>query len=211
VILLFVHGWGFDAAFWEPLAARLPDWEQQVWDRGYFGERDEPVPQAPCIAITHSFGAMRLLQAPPPDCRALVAINGFDRFAVHGAQPGVPVRVLDRMIARLEQDPAAVVADFRARCGSQAPFGKPDMSCLNADLVMLRDGDCSTASMAWHPPLLSLQGDDDPLLPANLRDSAFKGAPNLIRADVKEGGHLLPITQSAYCAAAIRNLAERAE
>jgi len=35
--LLFCHGWGFDAAFWDALAAALPEFAQVRDDAGYFG------------------------------------------------------------------------------------------------------------------------------------------------------------------------------
>jgi len=42
--LLFLHGWGFDATFWDPLRAMLSDWPQRAIDRGYFvGPVDEQV------------------------------------------------------------------------------------------------------------------------------------------------------------------------
>jgi pimeloyl-[acyl-carrier protein] methyl ester esterase len=47
---------------------------------------------------------------------------------------------------------------------------------------------------------LVLQADDDPLLPGTLRHASFAGAP---RHSLAEGGHLLPLTQPAWCAARI--------
>ena len=207
--LLFVHGWGFDARFWEPLAAQLPDYAHTIGDRGYFGATKDARTSGPCIVIAHSFGAMQRLADPPPECRAMLAINGFDRFAARDGKPGIPVRVLDRMIARMDKDPAAVLTDFRVRCGTSEPFGTPDVARLKADLLTLRDADCTAASAGWPVPLVSLQGAADPLLPASLHETAFSGCPDLTRDRVSDGGHLLPITHSAYCASAIRTLVER--
>ena len=209
MILLFVHGWSFDAQVWRPLAALLPDWQHVVWERGYFGAPDEQVPDGPCTVIAHSFGAMRMIAKPPPQCRAVVAINGFDRFTARDGAPGASPRVLDRMILRLEQDASATVAEFRARCGSADPFGTPDAARLKADLVTMRDADHAAASAAWQRPLLSLQGGADPIVPPDLRESAFSGASYRRLDTVPNGGHLLPVTESAYCAAAIERLLER--
>ena len=44
--LLFCHGWGFDAAFWNSLAALLPEYAQVRDDAGYFGNPAAPAPAA---------------------------------------------------------------------------------------------------------------------------------------------------------------------
>ena len=140
MILLFIHGWGFDAAFWDELAGLLPGFRTEIDDRGYFGRPYAPRIDGDCVIVAHSFGAMRALAAPPPHWRGLVAINGFDRFT-----PGVPRRVLDRMIAKFAEEPVTVLAEFRRRCGDNAPFGEPSVTPLRDDLLTLRDGDCSDA------------------------------------------------------------------
>jgi len=204
MILLFLHGWGFDARFWIPLLSLLPDCRTACDDRGYSGTPHDPRIDEDCVVVAHSFGTMRALAAPPPRCRGLVAINGFDRFT-----PGVPRRVLDRMIARFDENPAAVLTDFRRRCGEEAPFGDPFRAPLRDDLVTLRDGDCSPCSAAWPAPILSLQSTDDPLLPAPMRDTVFAAAPHLERRLHPTGGHLLPAADAPYCARAIGDFVER--
>ncbi len=34
--LVFAHGWGFDAGFWDALRARLQAWPQRALEFGYF-------------------------------------------------------------------------------------------------------------------------------------------------------------------------------
>ena len=199
MILRFLHGWGFDAGFWASLAGELAEWRVIADDRGYFGAPESPEAAGPCIVVAHSFGAMRTLSAPPPDCRGLIAINGFDRFV-----PGVSQRIVDRMIARFDTAPAAVLGDFRKRCGDDRPFGDIDAAVLREDLLALRDMDCTGRSAAWSPPILSLQGAEDSLLPGPMRDGVFADAPLLQRMTHADGGHLLPIEHPAWCARAIR-------
>lgn len=201
--LLFVHGWGFDRRFWEPLAALLPEWPHLVDDRGYFGARHEAVPDGPCIAVTHSFGTMRALAAPPPGLAGIVAINGFERFTAHADRPGVPLRVLDRMLRRFETDPHGVLAEFRRTCGSEAPFDTIDAALLHADLLRLRDDAPPVPSV----PIAVLHGAQDPLLPPDMRAASFAGAADLRRIDSPTGGHLLPLEAPSLCAAAIRAMA----
>lgn len=196
--LRFLHGWGFDAGFWSGLAAELTGWRALVDDRGYFGMPDPADTDAAHIIVAHSFGVMRALSAPTAACRGLVAINGFDRFV-----PGVSRRIVDRMIAKFDADPATVLTDFRHRCGETRPFGEIDMVPLRHDLLTLRDGTSDAVSF----PILSLQGANDPLLPAPMRDSVFADAPLLERMTHPGGGHLLPLTDAAWCARAIRAFA----
>ncbi|MFD1958014.1 methyltransferase domain-containing protein [Novosphingobium panipatense] len=120
--LLFAHGWGFDRHFWAPLAALLPEWDHAIDDRGYFGEPCEPLLEGPCLAVTHSFGTMRVLAALPAGLVGIVAINGFERFTALPGRAGVPTRVLDRMLRRFENDPIGVLNDFHANCGSARRF-----------------------------------------------------------------------------------------
>jgi pimeloyl-[acyl-carrier protein] methyl ester esterase len=210
VILLFLHGWGFDARFWEPLGALLPEHRLAFDDRGYFGAPQSAASGEPCVVVAHSHGAMRALAAPPPACLGLIAINGFDRFTADGDTPGVSPRIVDRMIAKFGEDPAAVLSDFRRRIGDEAPVRAADIDRLQADLIDLRHGDRTAEAAGFPAPILSLQGGRDPLLPAPMRDAAFAGAPLLERMTHPEAGHLLPVSDPAYCARAIRAFAEHA-
>ena len=204
--LVFVHGWGFDARLWDAVIACLPDADMVRFDLGYFGERLWPVVEGPCLAITHSFGAMALLADPPAGCRGLVAINGFDRFTQMSGRPGVPSRVLDRMIARMESDPDGVLRDFHARLGSAVPEGTLHVDRLLQDLAAMRDGDRRGAVADWGRPLVALDGADDPLLTPSVRQAQFVSATDLERETVEGGGHVLPVTHPRLCAAWIEGL-----
>jgi len=205
VKLLFAHGWGFDRHFWAPLAALLGQWEHLIDDRGYFGAPSAAEVEGPCIAVTHSFGTMRVLAAPPPELAGIVAINGFERFTALAGRPGIPLRVLDRMLRRFEIDPRGVLAEFLRTCGSEAAFEGIDAAPLHADLLRLRDA----APPLPRVPVLSLQGGADPLLPPEMRTAVFAGA-TVSRIDHAGGGHLLPLEAPALCAAAVRGMVERA-
>lgn len=205
VALIFHHGWAFDASIWRDVVDRLPWQDCRLADRGYFGAASEVADVGPCIVIAHSMGTMQALADLPSDCRGLVAINGFDRFAADSDFPGVLVRVLDRMIARLGDDPAATVRDFRHRCGDDAPVATLKAQRLGQDLRFLRDGDCRSA--VGRLPILSLQGAADPILPPAMRDAVFADAGAIERRRHPEGGHLLPLTDPDWCVAAIRSFA----
>lgn len=199
--LLFVHGWAFDASVWAPLRAELGDWPHAVADAGYFGPAQAPKIDGPLIAIGHSMGVLRLLRDLPPACAALVSINGFPRFgAAPDFQAGVPRRMLDRMLKRLSAEPAAVLQDFRQRCGDASAFDAPRLEPLARDLEALRDEDRRDALAALPVPLLILTGQDDPIVPAPMAQAAFAGHPAGERHDREHGGHLLPVSDAPWCA-----------
>lgn len=209
--LLFVHGWAFDASVWTPLRAELRDWPQAVFDAGYFGPAREPGIAGPVIAIGHSLGALRLLRSLPRNCLGLASINGFPRFAAGpGFEAGVPPRMLDRMLKRLDADPVAVLQDFRRRCGEENPFGAPRLEALGRDLQALRDEDQRPALAMLRVPLLALAGEDDPIVPASMTRAAYAGSPVCELRWRERGGHLLPVSDALWCAAHIRAFLSRA-
>lgn len=176
-------------------------------DRGYFGTAVEPSVEAAC-AVGHSLGGLHLLQALPRGCRGVVIINGFDRFAAMDGRPGVPSRIIDRMLTRFAQHPLEVVTDFRARCGAPPPPETLNAARLGADLRLLRYADARTASAALALPVLLLQGGQDPILPAELRENSFAETGNVRRETLPDGGHLLPLSHPRWCAERIRAFAE---
>lgn len=202
----FVHGWGFDASLWSALSALLGG---VAIDRGYFGTVSTRIPEGPVLAIGHSLGALLLLRDPPPGTRAIVAINGFDRFTGGEDWPGVPRRIVDRMLDRVPDAPDRVLADFHARCGTAAPSGAPDPVRLEEDLRLLRDADERCASARLRCPLLVLQGEADPILPAGLRARTFGSAHAVARATCEGGGHVLPLSHAGWCAERITAFADR--
>lgn len=199
----FVHGWAFGPEIWRDLAPLLPKIEPVFADRCYFGAAEFSPPQEPAIWITHSFGTMLALQNMSENCRALIAINGFDRFSASAEFPGVPPRLLDRMLARFEAQPVAVVSDFRARCGADAATPVLSENCLREDLTALRDDDCRELTSQLRCPVLSLQAANDPILPQSLREAALHSAPNARHITHPSAGHLLPLEDPQWCARAI--------
>lgn len=200
--LLFAHGWGFDRHFWTPLATRLADFDHAIDDAGYFGAPHAPSLDGPCIAVTHSFGTVRVLADPPPGLLGVVAINGFARFTAPLGQPGVPVRVVEHMIRRFGQSPAGVLASFHQQIGGTVPAGKPDADLLRRDLLRLRDARAPLPRV----PVISLQGGQDPLMPGAMRAGTFEGG-DVRRIESEAGGHLLPLEDPELCAEAVRGLA----
>lgn len=204
-VLLLVHGWGFDASFWDLLRARFDADETIAWDLGFFGPPAQPAlpPERPVVAVGHSFGLLWLLHHRPVAWRALVSINGFACFARRETFPeGVAPRPLHRMIARLEQAPAQVVAEFVERCGGTAPSSaRPDPARLAEGLEALAQWDERPASVA-----AALCGAADVLLTPEMSRASF--APD--RLHWRAGGHLLPREDPDWCAQHLRRVLARA-
>ncbi len=202
-LLLFVHGWGFDASVWDELRSHYPPEDTLAWDLGFFGSPNQPaLPKGrPILAVGHSFGLLWLLHEPGLRCDALVSINGFSCFAQRPDFPGIALRVLARMCARVTSDAAGVVKDFRALCGVLAPLpGDPDAPKLTAGLVALQNWDKRPAEV-----MAALCGTSDGLVSQEMSRACF--------ADEKiywhEGGHMLPLTAASWCAGHLRELADK--
>lgn len=203
--IALLHGWGLDGAIWDRVLPLLAGHDCAVEDRGYFGP--PTTVDAADLVVGHSLGALRALLAPPSGARALLALNGFDRFAAAPDFPaGTPPRVLDRMLARLTSDSAGVVADFRARSGAPPASLSPDAARLAEDLVLLRDAD---GRQRWQGPFARLDGADDPILSPAHRAACFTDHTGGAGQVLTGHGHLLPLTAPEACAAAILSLAER--
>jgi len=199
MILRFLHGWGFDASIWARVLPQLGEFVCRCDDRGYFGPAVEAAGE---IAVTHSMGALRAL-ASPGSTKALVAINGFDRFAAVDGFPGVAPRVIARMRAQLAHDPHKVVDEFRQRVGGEPAPPVRNAAALEEDLAMLAQADLRWAKI----PTILLHAADDPLLTTAMQATTFAGSTE--RTTLDSGGHLLPVTRPEACAAAIRRAVER--
>lgn len=209
--LVFYHGWAFDDSVWDALAARLPDWPMIRVDAGYFGAGVTlPAKLGPVVAIGHSTGFMRLLAHWPATCVAAVSINGFARFcALPGTQGGTPPRMLDRMLTRFEQDPAAVVAQFRERCGAREPAPINFAPALAAGLASLRHDDRSAALDALPVPLLALASRQDEIVAPSLTTATFERRAGCELVWFEGSSHLLPWSEPGWCAQRIQDFIER--
>ena len=69
-VLLLIHGWGFDAGFWDPLRRQLPELPCVAWDLGFHG--------APFRHIARYAND----DIPPIDRRKLYRYFGPDKTAV---------------------------------------------------------------------------------------------------------------------------------
>jgi pimeloyl-[acyl-carrier protein] methyl ester esterase len=208
--LAFFHGWGLDAHFWQPLAARLPQYPHTFCDAGYFGNPQMPYWAAAdrWVGVGHSLGFAHALQTPPPQGWAgLVSVAGFTRFCATpvggGAQTGQPRRVVERMVRAFAREPHAVLAEFLARCQLASLVPTPSVPWhdrLAVDLAALRDIDVSAALQATTAPLLALAARNDAIVTSDLTEATFAQRPATRLVWRPTGGHALGHAGADDCA-----------
>ena len=214
--LVFYHGWGLDASFWQPLAARLGPYPQVFFDAGYFGTPQIPdlSPDHRWVGIGHSLGFARALQAPPAGGWAgLVSVAGFTRFCATATDGvGQPRRVVERMVRAYAQTPQTVLADFLARCELAACLpalnAERNDTLLAADLARLLDIDVQPQWKASTTPVLALAARDDAIVPSALTEATFAQRRQTRLVWSAQGGHALGHAGADFCAAAITEFLE---
>ncbi len=213
--LLLVHGWGLGPGMWHPMLRHLSGWMVHPIDLGYFGPpRTSPLlsGSGPLLAVGHSLGFLWLLRqvqlgSPVGEAlltrkASLLAINAFARFSRADDFPrGVHPRILKRMMRRLGEDPGATLSAFRKQAGvpaggSALPPGI-DPGRLQGGLEGLLNWDGRPTLADWKPPLLALASDDDGVSPPAMSAASF---PEMVLRRRVEGGHMLPLSQPAWCA-----------
>ncbi|MEQ8194302.1 MAG: alpha/beta hydrolase [Rhodospirillales bacterium] len=208
VAFVFVHGWGFDAGFWDGVRAHLPEAETLTVDLGFRGPAEglKAMPPGRTVAVGHSLGFLWLLHEKPFAWDGLVSINGFAKFtASDGFPSGIDGRMVARMKDKIRTTPEAVVADFLGACGHADPPDTLAPAALDPaalerglDWLMAWDGRAALQGET----VLALAGRADPIVPPDLSEASF--GRNL---QWHEGGHLLPVTAPAWCADRLRAFA----
>lgn len=210
--VVLVHGWGYDASLWDPVRTLLdPELQVVVPDLRFYAT-SPAVPPAPTfavpvLAVGHSLGALWWLARAGIPWRRLLCINGFPRFTeTTDFAPALAPRLLERMRTQFARDPAAVLADFHARCGGTTA-GAPDMARLATGLDWLAQWDGRATLAERHADIWALAGTDDPIVPRAMSEQAFAGLPAGRLEFIDTPGHLLPLTHPEVCARRIESLA----
>ncbi|AVM73819.1 alpha/beta fold hydrolase [Magnetospirillum gryphiswaldense] len=200
--LAFVHGWGFDAHFWRPVADRLPEFARIFVDLGFRAEAVRPGANNPII-IGHSMGFAWALAGFPRPWAGAVAVNAFPRFTrAQDFVAGTPPRSLDRMIERFATHPHEVTADFMQRCGIDAADTETIRPAPMAEaLKWLAECDERQTMAQLDCPLLALAGTRDLVVPEAMSRDSF---PPQCLTLVEGAGHLLPWTHPDWVASQIR-------
>ena len=206
--LLFLHGWGFGPDAWTEWARAFPERPVALLNVGYYSPERMAVPPNPdgWVGIGHSLGFARLLAMDVP-WRGLIGLGAFLRFcSAPGLDSGTPPETLDAMIARLDVDPADVLARFLRRSGVKgsrlSPSSPDGCELLRRDLLTLRELSLSAPPVA--PPILLLHAADDRIAPLALAQEAHAKLKGSLLHVFESGGHALPFTRTDDCLALAR-------
>jgi pimeloyl-[acyl-carrier protein] methyl ester esterase len=196
---VFVHGWGFNAAIWRPMSAHMRDSELTLVDLGFIagGPKAESEWPNDAIAVGHSLGLLWLLHRAGegnPPFRALVSIQGFDRFC-----PPIPPSRVAAMRRGLRRDAYQTLEAFWRGCGAE-PFAPPqalNAARLDEGLGWLLDWDETKARAELACPILALAARDDAVVPQAMSEAIWRSDNILWSAT---GGHVLPLKHPEWCA-----------
>jgi pimeloyl-[acyl-carrier protein] methyl ester esterase len=200
-LILFVHGWGYDSRFWDPLRAALRNAPSAALDLGYFGAADTSVPRDVTLLVGHSLGFLWLARHSTLKHVPLVGINAFPRFIeTEDYRPAVASRVLERMKRRLAGDTHGVLQDFWARAGATGPDRAPNATALAEGLGHLAIWDERENLASRASPTRLIAGREDAIVPPAMTEMAFNGS----EITWLPGGHTLPRSHAADIARLIR-------
>jgi pimeloyl-[acyl-carrier protein] methyl ester esterase len=196
---VFVHGWGFNAAIWRPMSAHMRDSELTLVDLGFIAGEPKAESEWPndAIAVGHSLGLLWLLHRAGegnPPFRALVSIQGFDRFC-----PPIPPSRVAAMRRGLRRDAYQTLEAFWRGCGAE-PFAPPqalNAARLDEGLGWLLDWDETKARAELACPILALAARDDAVVPQAMSEAIWRSDNILWSAT---GGHVLPLKHPEWCA-----------
>lgn len=217
--LILQHGWAIDSGIWsqwKESAAKI-DLKLNIKfaERGYFSR---PPLQAMFsgednlqVLVVHSLGLHLASKAQIDSSDLLVIIGGFSNFHEGSARESKISRTsVRRMLHKLNQSPAQVIADFYARCGFPSDYHEQDISppenlkLIIEDLKLL---DQSTFNPDWSSlagEVLILHGENDAIAPvrhAHRLNELCKRSSIQLHQD---GNHALPYLQPTWCLEKIR-------
>ena len=208
VEVLAQHGWGFSAECWRDWRDLLPaNFALHCPDRGYFGPPCCETSSRFQIVITHSLGLHMVASECLQAAKLVVVLGGFAHFHADRANLARRSRrTVDRMLARLQREPAALLGDFYARCGiggnSRLP-GDLDVARLRADLQCLQDSVLGIEGLSAAGHVLILHGDEDRIVPVERAEELHEALDNSDRSIFPSAGHGLPISHARECWQAI--------
>jgi pimeloyl-[acyl-carrier protein] methyl ester esterase len=197
---VFVHGWGFNFAIWRDVIRNIGSAEVTLIDLGFIAGGPKAAAAWPvdAIAVGHSLGLLWLLHQAEEEgtarFRALVSIQGFDRFCPH-----IPPSRVAGMRRGLRRDAFRTLEAFWRGCGTE-PFASPEalnVGRLNEGLGWLLDGDETKAKAKLACPTLALAARDDAVVPQAMSEAIW-GTDNIRWSET--GGHVLPLKHPEWCA-----------
>jgi pimeloyl-[acyl-carrier protein] methyl ester esterase len=201
---VLVHGWGFHAGIWADVVEHLGPADVTLVDLGFVSRGPEGSVEWPedAIAVGHSLGALWLLKHGRGRFKALVSIQGFDRFC-----PYVPPTRVAALKRGIKRDAPATMESFWGSCGAPgfAPPEALNVERLDEGLDWLMHWNAQDAKKKLDCPMLALGSRDDPIVPPAMTEAIWAEAGIVWSLD---GGHVLPLRHPRWCARHVREFAD---
>jgi pimeloyl-ACP methyl ester carboxylesterase len=209
--LILQHGWGFSETCWRGWL-KLISSPCILGNRGYWGAPkpvDTPFPESGFVLVCHSLGLHFLSHELLSSAALLVVIGGFAHFHGNDAAAGrFTRRHIQRMLSRIESDPAGLLRDFYRDCACPdwpTDERRMDTALLTRDLILLDQSRLSEDHCQGLPPALLIHGREDRIVrPERAEELAalIKGSQTTI---IDNAGHGLPFTHPGLCLDLIRD------
>ncbi len=200
--LVFAHGWGSGPFVWQKILSEFSDYDVHVIDMGFLGKEDLTMPDGPFIGIGHSLGGMWLLKNYPDQMTGFVSIASFNCFHKHTAQ-----HILSKMQKNVIKDTAAQLKDFWHYAGMKQPKDIMNLKPLKL-LEGLKSLSKWQADIPDKLPIKVLASRNDHIVPPKMTVDIWESY-GISWLDT--GGHMLPITESQWCVAQIKEFLKDAK
>jgi hypothetical protein len=171
--ILFFHGFGYDALFWQSYIKDLQDTNILLYNRGYFSAYHKPtLPAGKTKCITHSTGLFFATQE--------YNLSDFDEIIIYAGFTQFPNKTTAKaMRLGLRKNPDKIMTDFYKACGYTPNITqKPDINRLSDDLHLLEIFDIS--EILYTLSYTAYHGDQDMIIPTPLKNAMI----------IPDAGHL---------------------
>ena len=170
--LLIISGWAHSTHAIEPIGKRFDHQFKVELLSGADALQRPHLPEADAI-LTGSMGGLLAFERLPSSCEKVVILSGTACFCKkEGYTCGTAERILDRMIAQLEQDPTSLLNAFFSNVHApQKPSRQNrlhppnDFNALREGLLYLRDTDLRSLIPSLQLPVLLMHGTADQIIP----------------------------------------------
>lgn len=210
--LVFVHGWGFNSHFWQPLISELAEHDCKTIDLGFIkgGETSWSNTNHPAIYVGHSLGVLWLLEQwknsqETPAPHALISIAGFTNFSKFTNN-----KTLKLMHQGLAKNPAIQLNHFWRTAGEKTKCTPRaiNQQQLDKGLSWLQNWNGTAKAAELTCPKLILATKADKIVPAPATQQQWPGQEIIWH---QTASHIMPATDPTWTAKQIIQFLSRLE
>ena len=127
----FIHGWGFDQSFWEPVCKEIRESGisriAETIDLGFFSNKvtnfEFKEIKQKSVFIVHSYGLNWFLKNNIK-CNTVINFFGVPCFLRFQQDPRVTKKIMDKMLQNFATNPTTVLKDFYRKCNIKHEVNK---------------------------------------------------------------------------------------